>query len=77
MKKMSQICTERTIIFQTSVATVVTDAFRKKMDIACEIKSLELPKYLRSWNTPKTEGLYFGPKRMGHSLSQYVIGYDS
>src|ERR1700677_3017535 len=47
----------------------------KEMDIACGIKSLELPKYLRSWNTPKTEGSFIGPKIMGHRLPRYSIGY--
>src|SRR6202050_5290413 len=47
----------------------------KKMDIACEIKLLESPKYLRNWNTPKTEGSFIGPKIMGHLLPRYSIGY--
>src|SRR6202050_359471 len=47
----------------------------EKIEIACEIKSLELPKYLRSWNTPKTEGSFIGPKIMGHGLPRYLIGY--
>ena len=48
----------------------------KKMDIACEIKSLELPRYLRSWDISKTEGSFIGPKIMGHWLPRYSIGYQ-
>ena len=36
---------------------------------------LKLWEYLRSWNTLKPKRLHFGPKRMGHRLSRYLISY--
>jgi len=48
----------------------------EKIDVAQELKLSKSWGYLGSWNTLKTEGLYFGPKRISHSVPRYLISYD-
>jgi len=47
----------------------------EKIDIVRELKLSKSWEYLWSWSTSKTEGLYFGPERMSHLLSRYLISY--